>query len=186
MEKMDRSALLVLHHYNDYATRLVLETASKLTLEELTRQFSPSHGTVKGLLLHYLLCEHGFLLRCGVTPFLDDITDPEDLDFDGIRDLFTRISAVRLEYLEKVSEGELDEVIETRDHGQTPAPGALADAGASPAAIHPSPRRAFHRHDQPGLPPAHPRPHPAVHPRERTGMAVRLSFPIQLLLHRVS
>lgn len=114
MEKLDRSALLVLHHYNDYAWRLVLETAARMTADELTLQSSPSCGSVKGLLVHCALCEYGFLLRCGAAPFPDDIADPEALDIDGVRELSSRVSALRQEYLTKLTEAELEEVVEIK------------------------------------------------------------------------
>jgi uncharacterized damage-inducible protein DinB len=118
MEKLDRSALLVLQHYNDYASGLVLETAARMTPGELERESSPSHGTVKCLLLHYLLCEYGFLVRCGVTPMEDSSNDPESLDLSGIRELSTRISALWKDYLAKVTEADLEEVVEIRIMGR--------------------------------------------------------------------
>lgn len=111
MEKMDRSALLVLHHYNDHANRLVLDTAAKMSNEELVREISPSHGSVKALLLHVALCEYGFMLRCTGVP-LDRVNeDFEALDLAGIHALFDRIAAMRREFLDGVSEVELEEVI---------------------------------------------------------------------------
>jgi uncharacterized damage-inducible protein DinB len=111
MEKIDRSALLVMHQYNDYANALVLDTAEKMTAEELTRECSPSHGSVKKLLLHIALCEYGFMLRCTGIP-LDSITeDFEVLDLAGIRALFARVAKMRQDYLDIVNENELNEII---------------------------------------------------------------------------
>lgn len=114
MEKIDCSALIVMHNYNDYANALVLDTAAKMSESELTRDSSPSQGSVKALLLHIALCEYGFILRCLGVP-LDSIKDDfETLDLAGIRDLFARVATMRKEYLEIVNENELYETIATQ------------------------------------------------------------------------
>lgn len=111
MEKIDRSALLVLHHYNHYANNLVLDVVSKMTSDELAREVSPSHGSVKELLLHMALCEYGFMLRCSGIP-LDIINEDFDsLDLAGICALFDRIASMRKKYLDNSSEEELAEVV---------------------------------------------------------------------------
>jgi uncharacterized damage-inducible protein DinB len=111
MEAIDRSALLVMHAYNDYANQLVLDTALKMKPEELSRNSSPSHGSVNELLLHIVLCEYGFILRCKGIP-LDSIQEDFDtLSFQGIRDLYTKISEMRKDYLDHVDEKELNEIV---------------------------------------------------------------------------
>ena len=61
---MNRSGLLALCAYNRYANRLMLETVERLTADELTRESSPSHGSVQQLLAHMLAAEASFLARC--------------------------------------------------------------------------------------------------------------------------
>lgn len=111
MNSMNKSALLVLHDYNDYANKLLLDTATKMTAEELTRESSPSNGSVMGLIIHFIVCEYSFLLRCNGTP-LDSINeDFDNFSFDQIRGFFTKVSSLRKEYLESVSEESLNEVV---------------------------------------------------------------------------
>jgi uncharacterized damage-inducible protein DinB len=61
---MDLTLIKSMNSYNNYANHLVLETAARLTEEELTRQSSPSHGTVLALLLHMLGVELFFYKVC--------------------------------------------------------------------------------------------------------------------------
>lgn len=111
MERMDRSSLYALHTYNVYANNLVLETASKMTPDELSRQASPSHGSVMNLLLHIFGCEYFFTLEC-----MDVEPDPAQDDrcagsFSSLRECFALLNATRENYLSKVNEFELEEEI---------------------------------------------------------------------------
>jgi uncharacterized damage-inducible protein DinB len=112
MNSMNKSSLLVLHNYNDYANKLLLDTAAKMTAEELTRKSSPSHDSVMGLIIHFIVCEYSFILRCNGTP-LDSINeDFDNFSFDQVRDFFARVSALRKEYLETASEDTLNEIVQ--------------------------------------------------------------------------
>jgi len=64
METINRDGLLALYTYNAYANRMVLDGLAQLSEDELTREPSPSHDSIHGLLLHMLRCEVGFLARC--------------------------------------------------------------------------------------------------------------------------
>jgi uncharacterized damage-inducible protein DinB len=61
---MNRDGLMALYSYNAYANGLVLDTVEQLTEEEFSQQCSPSHGSVRSLLLHMLECETFFLAQC--------------------------------------------------------------------------------------------------------------------------
>jgi len=113
MDQMDKSSLLVLHNYNDYANQLVLDTASRMTEAELIKESSPSHGNVKTLLLHIVLCEYGFILRCLGTPPESVTDDFDNYSFEEIRELYARVAGMRKDYLEIVNENELNEIIPT-------------------------------------------------------------------------
>jgi uncharacterized damage-inducible protein DinB len=65
---MDRDILLALNAYNSYANRLVLETVAGLTGDEFTRQSSPSHQSVRTLLVHMIGSETFFLKLCQGQP----------------------------------------------------------------------------------------------------------------------
>lgn len=89
-----------------------------MTEDELTRQSSPSQGSVKGLLLHFIVCEYSFLLRCTGTP-LESITEDFDhFSFTQIRDFFTRVSVLRKEFLESASEDTLNELVQLTIRGK--------------------------------------------------------------------
>ncbi len=65
---MNRDGLLILADYDAYADKLVLETVAKLTEEELTRESSPSHHSVRRLVLHSLETLAVFLALCQEQP----------------------------------------------------------------------------------------------------------------------
>lgn len=112
MNPLNRDALLSLHQYNVYAGRLVLETAAKMTEEELNRPSSPSHSTVQGLLIHILQVEVFFLGLCTGKNILSRADFSEIIPLTEIKEAFTRVANDRAAYLESVSEAELNEVIE--------------------------------------------------------------------------
>jgi uncharacterized damage-inducible protein DinB len=70
-EPMNRDGLLALYIYNTYANDLVLEAALPLTEDELTCQSSPSHSSVRALLIHMLECEAFFLSCCQGEPLAE-------------------------------------------------------------------------------------------------------------------
>jgi len=67
---MDRDSLLTLGDFNAYANQQVLAVAARLSADQLVRQASPSHGTVRALLLHILEGERYFLSACQRSPFV--------------------------------------------------------------------------------------------------------------------
>lgn len=85
---MNRDGLLALCHYDAHANSLMFEVVAKLTEDEFTRDSSPSHGSVRNLMLHTLRTERGFLSLCqereGKKPDLRDAAEIqhywEDLD----------------------------------------------------------------------------------------------------------
>jgi len=64
MGTMNRDGLLALYTYNAYANHLVLDGLGQLSEDEFTRESGPSHGSIRGLLLHVLECEAWFLALC--------------------------------------------------------------------------------------------------------------------------
>lgn len=109
---MDLSALLVLHRYNDYANRLVLQAAALLNQEDLTRQCSPSHGSVMGLLQHILGTEVYFLLECRGLPPAPDTDEISSLN--QLIKIYSLVSGQREEYLQNATEEELRERISVK------------------------------------------------------------------------
>ncbi len=78
-----RTGLLALHSYGVYADNLVLDVVAGLTEEQLTREFSPSHGSIRQLLQHMLATEAGFLARCRDQPLAFDPRQPASLNDIG-------------------------------------------------------------------------------------------------------
>jgi len=105
MKHLNRSALIALHDYNVYANNLVLETAAKMSEDELSRQSSPSHGSVINLLRHVFGCEYYFLILCMGTKPEDAGTDLPSLS--TLRDYFAALGERRAGYLDAVNEYEL-------------------------------------------------------------------------------
>ncbi len=71
---MNRDGLLILADYDRYADNLLLETVDKLTEDEFARQSSPSHGSVRKLILHSLETLAVFLALCREQP-LQELPD---------------------------------------------------------------------------------------------------------------
>ncbi len=63
-EMIKRGTLSTLCTYNTCANQLVLDTVAQLSETDFTRESSPSHGSVRGLLIHMLRVEASFLARC--------------------------------------------------------------------------------------------------------------------------
>jgi uncharacterized damage-inducible protein DinB len=111
MESLDSTALYALHTYNVYANDLVLETAARMTAEELTHAASPSHGSVLKLLGHIFECEYYFTLECMNTTPDQAQADRCAASLESLRECFALLNATRENYLEQVNEFELGEEI---------------------------------------------------------------------------
>jgi uncharacterized damage-inducible protein DinB len=120
MESLDSTALYALHTYNVYANDLVLETAAKISAEELTREVSPSHGSVLKLLAHIFECEYYFTLECMNTTPDQAQADRCAASLETLRECFTLLNATRENYLVEVNEFELEQEI-TVDLGRAEA-----------------------------------------------------------------
>lgn len=96
---MDRSSLYTLHVYNVYANNLVLETAERMTEQELTRQSSPRHGSVMKLLSHIFECEYYFTLECMNSTPDEAQADNCAASLASLRECFTLLYATRENYL---------------------------------------------------------------------------------------
>jgi uncharacterized damage-inducible protein DinB len=112
MDHLNRSALLVLHNYNEYANTLVLTTAAEMNETAFTAQSSPSHGSVQGLLTHMLLVEFYFLARSESKPIHPKNVSDKALSLPEITLTFAQISEERKKYLTWVTEEKLEEVVE--------------------------------------------------------------------------
>ncbi len=118
MESLNKSALLVFHHYNDHANGLVLQTASSMDESALVAQTSPSHGSVLALLTHMLTTEFFFLARSEGKPVNPKAAPDKSLGLPEVTAAFTQVAAERQKYLDWVSEERLMEIIEIPIGGQ--------------------------------------------------------------------
>lgn len=114
---MDRDGLLTLYSYNIYANRLVLDTVERLTEEELTRQCSPSHGSVHRLLGHMLGCESFFLSQCQGEPDAFDYTALPTLAH--LRDFWRKLEQQQLEFIRSLTHAKLARQMMVELRGQS-------------------------------------------------------------------
>jgi uncharacterized damage-inducible protein DinB len=106
MKYLGIPALLVLHDYNDYANRLVFETAARLSEDAFTSPSSPSHGSVRGLLRHMLGTEFYFLGVCQGS-YMEMPPPDEILGLLQLVDLFAAVACRREKYLKTTHEADI-------------------------------------------------------------------------------
>jgi len=101
---MNHDSLLALYVYNAYANKLVLDTVEQLAEAKFTRESSPSHGSVRMLLLHMLECEAFFLACCRGQSFdgLDDLPTLAD-----IRRRWTELEQEQQDFIASLGESDL-------------------------------------------------------------------------------
>lgn len=107
---MHRDTLLTLYRFHVQANTMVLDVAAQLTEEEFTREFSPSHGSIRMLLLHILGGDYYFPLVCrGETPDLDTFKTATDAvrTAADLRPRFADMGAQALAYIEGLSDDDL-------------------------------------------------------------------------------
>jgi uncharacterized damage-inducible protein DinB len=103
METMNRDGLLALYTYNSYANHLVLDGVAQLSENEFTRESSPSHGSIRGLLLHMLRCEAGFLAACQERQF----GAPDLSGLADIRRSWTELDREQQDFIASLTESDL-------------------------------------------------------------------------------
>lgn len=118
MEKLNRSALLVLHNYNDHANALLLKTASEMDEASFLSTSSPSHGTVQSLLTHMLMVEFFFLARSEGKPINPKSAPEALLTINEITVTFAQIADERQKYLNWITDDKLDEIIDIPLNGK--------------------------------------------------------------------
>ncbi len=107
---MNRDTLLSLYRFHVQANTMVLDTATQLSEEEFTREFSPSHGSIRMLLLHILGGDYYFPMVCrGETPDLDAFKTTTDAvrTVADLRPRFEDAADSALRYIEGLSDDEL-------------------------------------------------------------------------------
>jgi uncharacterized damage-inducible protein DinB len=106
---MNKQDVVYLHDYNRWANRRILESASKLTPEQFTRDLQSSHRSVRDTLAHILAAEWIWLERWkGASP--RSLLNPAD--FDAIEPLKSRWAEVERDYSEFIG-GLTDAVLST-------------------------------------------------------------------------
>jgi uncharacterized damage-inducible protein DinB len=100
---LNRDALRTLDDYNTYANNLVLDSAAQLSEADLSAEASPSHGSIRRLLLHMLAVEAGYLASCQAR-----IVERSDLaSLPDIRRYWGEVTQRRRTYLDQLDEAEL-------------------------------------------------------------------------------
>ena len=112
---MNKQDVGYLHDYNRWANRRLIETVSKLTPEQFTRDLRNSHCSVRDTLAHILAAEWIWLERWkGVSP--RSLLNPSD--FGTVDSLKTRWAEVEKDYSEftsRLSDELLTKVISYRN-----------------------------------------------------------------------
>ncbi len=102
---MNREGLLALYEYDQRAVTMVLDAADQLSEEEFDRDISPSHGSVRSLLVHSMATEDGFLAACqGRRPEFDPAKFQKRED---IRAYWDGLEQRLRSYIQEASEEEL-------------------------------------------------------------------------------
>jgi uncharacterized damage-inducible protein DinB len=114
METMNRDGLLALYTYNAYANHLVLDGLAQLSEDEFARESSPSHSSLRGLLLHLLECEAWFLAICRERT----LEEPDLPTLADIRRYQSDLEREQLEFIGALTETDLarEVTIELRSH----------------------------------------------------------------------
>lgn len=112
MNRLNISALLVLHEYNEYANNLVLDTTERLSDVDLTCNSSPSHQSVLGLLFHMLGTETHFLCGCLGKKLESQTGDFRMPSLCQIREKLSEVSCERIEYLKRATDAEVLQPVE--------------------------------------------------------------------------
>ena len=112
MDYLNKSALLVLHRYNEYANALMLKTAAEMDEPSLNVQSSPSHGSVLGLLTHMLTTEFFFLARSEGKPVSPKGAPDTTLTLSEITTALAQVAEERGKYLNWATDERLEEVVE--------------------------------------------------------------------------
>lgn len=120
---MQPDELLSIMQFNAVANNAVLDAAAALSAEEFTREVSPSHKSVRGLLLHILGGDVFFLSACqDKMPDLSALEALEKLEtLDVIRTCFAESAAEQAAFLRAASAEDLqrDTVISFGDNSFT-------------------------------------------------------------------
>jgi len=94
---MNKQDVVYLHDYNRWANHRLIETVSKLTPEQFTRDLQNSHRSVRDTLAHILAAEWIWLERWrGVSP--RSLLNPSD--FGTVESLKARWAEVEKDYVE--------------------------------------------------------------------------------------
>jgi uncharacterized damage-inducible protein DinB len=103
---MDHDVLLTLYRFHVDANQTVLDTAALLTEDTFTRESSPSHGSIRNLLLHILGGDIYFPATCaGSQPDISELQALDELDsVDAIRARWNAATDSALAFLESLDD----------------------------------------------------------------------------------
>jgi uncharacterized damage-inducible protein DinB len=103
---MNRDALLSLYRFHADANQIVLDTAAQLTEDAFTRESSPSHGSIRNLLIHILGGDIYFpAMSAGNQLDPSDAQALDELDsVDAIRARWDAATESALEFLESLDD----------------------------------------------------------------------------------
>ena len=112
---MNRDGLLALYSYNAYAARIVFSIASQLTETQFTQRSSPSHNSVRELLIHMLESEAFFLSVC-TGEIIEEL--PALQTAANIHDFWEILAKDTQEYIARLTDTELLQDVEIPIRGK--------------------------------------------------------------------
>src|SRR5215467_7664958 len=108
---MNLKEIRTLYDYTAWANGRVFDAASTLSDEQINRDLSTSHGSVKGTLTHIVAGEWIWLMRCqGTSP--KALLDPADFpNLNSLRVKLALVEQERKKYFDALSDESLPQLI---------------------------------------------------------------------------
>lgn len=101
-----------LYAYSYWANRKLFDVLAELTEEQFTQNVAGSYGSIRNTLVHIMSAEWGWIDRCGGTPRGPRLNGSDFPTLAAVRAQWTAIETYARDLLEKLSDAELDRIVE--------------------------------------------------------------------------
>ena len=106
---MNKQDILVLYQYNQWSTKKILDTASKVTEEQFLAPAPFPHGGLRGTLVHALFAEWIWRMRWEGTSPTSRLKPEEFPTFDSLRTRWAEEEKLLMAFVEHVTDERLNE-----------------------------------------------------------------------------
>lgn len=111
--------MMTLYEYNYWATRQVLATSAKVSLEQFLAPAAHSYGGLRGTLVHTLDTEYGWRMLCQQDTSTPDMAEVEFPTFDVLEQRWHDEEMAMRDYLASLNNDDLTGLVRyTTDSGQ--------------------------------------------------------------------